>query len=35
MKFVFETTGYDCKGIVHDRALLTGPNEETKLIYLK
>lgn len=35
MKLVYETTGYDCKAVIHNRALLTGPNEETKLIHLK
>ncbi len=35
MKWVYETTGYDCMGVVYDRALLSGPNEEVKLVHLK
>ncbi|HMS97823.1 MAG TPA: hypothetical protein PKA12_03715 [Saprospiraceae bacterium] len=35
MKFVYETTGYDCMGVVYDRALLKGANEDVKLIHLK
>ena len=35
MKRVYETTGYNCNAVVHERVLLSGPNEDSKLVHLK